>query len=77
MKTLGYILVFAGFAMLIFRGIQYTQKEKVVDTGPLEISIKEKKTLTWPYYAGAVAIVSGIVLILVEHRKRSRNSVQG
>jgi hypothetical protein len=70
MKTLGYILLLAGFAMLIFRGIQYTQKEKVVDTGPLEISIKEKKTFNWPYYAGAVAIVAGIVLVLAGRRKR-------
>jgi hypothetical protein len=70
MKTLGYVLLVAGFAMLITRGIQYTKKEKVIDTGPLEINIKEKKTINWPYYAGAIAIVAGVVLVLAERRKR-------
>ena len=69
MRILGYILLIAGFAMFIVRGIQYTQKEKLIDTGPLEISIKEKKTLSWPYYAGAVAIVAGIILILTDRKK--------
>ena len=70
MRILGYFLVLAGFIMLIARGIQYTKKEKLVDAGPVEISVKEKKMLTWPYYAGALAVVAGFILIVMD-KKRS------
>jgi uncharacterized membrane protein YidH (DUF202 family) len=65
MKVLGIILITAGLLMLLLRQIQYTKKEKVVDVGPVEITKKEPKTITWPYYAGAIAIGAGIVVLLV------------
>lgn len=65
MKVLGIILITAGLLMLLFRQIQYTKKEKVVDVGPVEITKKEPKTITWPYYAGGIAIGAGIVVLLL------------
>ena len=56
--------------MLIMRGFQYTEKEKVLDAGPIEITKKEQKTITWPYYAGAVSLITGIILVLVDRKKR-------
>ncbi len=70
MKIIGYILCIAGFLMLILKGIDYTTKEKLVDAGPLEISVKEKKTLTWPLYAGAIALVAGIALVIIDRGSR-------
>ena len=55
--------------MFLLKGINYTKNEKIVDAGPLEINVKEKKTLTWPFYAGAIAIVAGISLVLLDRRK--------
>lgn len=69
MKTAGYILVVIGILMFLLKGINYTKNEKIVDAGPLEINVKEKKTLTWPFYAGAIAIVAGISLVLLDRRK--------
>ena len=69
MKILGYLLILTGCIMLITKGINYTKEKKVVDAGPLEINIKEKKTLTWPYFAGAIAIVAGVSLVLLDRKK--------
>jgi len=66
MKIIGYVLCIAGFLMLCLKGIDYTKKEKLVDAGPVEISVKEKKTLTWPLYAGAIAMVAGITLVIID-----------
>ena len=74
MKIVGILFIVAGLAMLIIRGIQYTQREKILDVGPVTITKKEPKTITWPYYAGAIAIVAGIVLVLVD-RKGNRGGV--
>jgi hypothetical protein len=71
MKIFGIILIIAGFAMLILNGINYTKKEKVVDVGPVEITKKEHKTLTWPYYSGAIVIAGGIILVFVSRRKNA------
>ena len=70
MKTIGIILIVVGLVMLIIRGVNYTQKEKVVDLGRIEINKEEKKTVTWPLYAGGVAVVAGIALVLVGRKEK-------
>lgn len=72
MRTLGIILIVAGIAMLVLKGIGYTKKEKVVDAGPIEINRTEHKTLSWPYYAGGIAVVAGIVLVVASAGRRTR-----
>jgi len=69
MRTLGIVLIIAGILMLIFTNISFTKEEKVVDLGPLEVNKKEKKTIDWPSYAGGIAVVSGIVVLLAYRRK--------
>ena len=64
MRTFGIILIVLGLVMLIIRGVNYTQKEKVLDLGRVEISKEETKTVSWPLYAGGIAVVAGLVLVL-------------
>jgi hypothetical protein len=70
MKTVGWVLLVAGIVMLLVRSFNYTTKEKVVDAGPIEISKKETHTVVWPYYAGGILAVTGLVLVLVGPRRR-------
>ncbi|WP_153799221.1 hypothetical protein [Foetidibacter luteolus] len=70
MRTAGIILIIAGILMFVFRSINFTKEEKVVDAGPIEINRKENKTIGWPTYAGGVAVVAGVVLVLAG-KKRS------
>jgi len=69
MKIVGFILIVIGIVMLLLRGIEYTKKEKVLDAGSVEITRKEPRTITWPYYAGGIAIVGGIILVILDVRK--------
>ena len=70
MKTLGIILIVIGILMFLFGNINFTRKEKVVDVGPIEITKKEKKTIEWPNYAGAVAVVAGAIILLTAGKQR-------
>lgn len=70
MKTIGIILIVIGIAMLIFRGFSVQTEKKVVDVGPVEINKKENKWIGWPVYAGAVAIIAGIVLVVADRKKK-------
>ena len=69
MKIFGIILIAAGILMLVLKGFNFTQEKKVVDIGPLEINTKEKKTVTWPTYAGVIALVAGVALVALDRKK--------
>ena len=69
MRFLGIILIVVGLLMFIFRSFNYTKKEKVIDAGPLEINRKENKSVSWPMYAGGLAVVAGIILIVADKKK--------
>jgi uncharacterized membrane protein len=63
-RNLGIILIIIGAAMLIWTGFTYTKKEKVIDAGPLQVSVDRQKTVNWPPYLGAVLLIGGIVIIV-------------
>lgn len=69
-RNLGIILIIAGAVMLIWTGISFTKKEKVVDIGPLSVSVDKKQQLTWPPYLGGVLLVAGIIFIVTDKKRR-------
>jgi hypothetical protein len=69
MKTFGIILIVAGIAMLIFRGFSVQTEKKVVDVGPIEINKKENKWVGWPVYAGGIAIVAGVIMVVADRKR--------
>lgn len=71
MKVFGTVLIILGVLMMMFRNISFTKEKKVVDLGPLEINKKEKKTIGWPVYAGAIAIVGGLVIVIGENNRKT------
>ncbi len=71
MKPFGIILIAAGILMLVFGNVSFTTEKKVVDIGPLEINKKEKKTIGWPNYAGIIAVVGGIAVLIAGNRKEN------
>lgn len=71
MKTIGIILLIAGLAMLIWKGINFQTEKKVAEVGPLELHKTENQHIGWPAYAGGVVAVLGVVLI-VAGRKNAK-----
>ncbi|MCC6288424.1 MAG: hypothetical protein IT249_11110 [Chitinophagaceae bacterium] len=69
MKVLGIILIVAGIAMFLFRGFSFTKEKKLIDVGPVELNTKEKKQVSWPTYAGGIAMVAGVVVLLAGRKK--------
>ena len=62
-RTIGIVLIVIGAAMLIWTGFSYTKKEKVVDAGPLQISVNKQKSVNWPPYLGGILLIGGIVIV--------------
>ena len=68
-KIAGLVLIVAGALMLGYGSFSYTKEETPVKLGPIELSVKEKKTVNFPVWAGVGVIVVG-GLLLAFGRKR-------
>jgi len=69
LKIVGIILIVLGVVALVFQGITYTTREKVIDIGPIHATADEKKTIPLPPVLGAIALVGGIVLLVAGRKK--------
>jgi hypothetical protein len=71
MRTFGAVLIVAGVVMFLFNGFNYITEKRVVDIGPIKIDKAEKHYFSWPAYAGGIALVAGIVILVGAKRKVS------
>ena len=63
-------LIVLGIIALLYGGITYTKREKILDVGPIEATAETRETIPLPPVLGVLAIVGGIALLVVEGRKR-------
>ena len=64
-KLVALVLIVAGAIALAYGGFSYTKDTTVVKVGPLELSVKEKKSVDVPMWAGIAAVVAGGALLLL------------
>lgn len=62
-KLVGVVLLVAGVLALAYGSFSYTKDTTAVKVGPMELSVKEKKTVNVPMWAGVGAIVVGGLLL--------------
>jgi hypothetical protein len=63
-KVVAVFLMVAGVLMLAYGGFSYTKENTAVKVGPIELSVKEQKTVNFPVWAGVGAIVVGGLLLV-------------
>ena len=68
-KIVAIVLVVAGILGLAYGTFSYTKETHDVKLGPLELSVKEKQTVSVPIWAGVGAIVAGSGLLLLARKK--------
>lgn len=66
---LGIVLIVLGVAGLIFGGITYTTREKVVDVGALHVTAEKEHTIPILPIVGGVVLAGGIAVVAVTARK--------
>jgi len=67
-KIVAIILIIAGIAGLMYGKFTYTKATHEAKLGPIDLSVKEKKTVNIPLWAGIAAIVAGALLLVVPKR---------
>jgi hypothetical protein len=69
LMLIGIILIALGIGALVYQGITYTSKEKIIDIGPIEASADTQKTIPLPPIVGTIAIVGGLGLVILGRKK--------
>jgi uncharacterized membrane protein YidH (DUF202 family) len=65
---IGLLLIFGGLAALAYPYITYTEKERVVDVGPIQIDKEETKHFPISQVAAIAALVVGLALVFAGNR---------
>jgi len=68
---IGIVLIVLGVAGLVFQGITYTTREKVVDIGVLQVTAEKEKTIPIPAIVGGLALAGGVAIVVVAARKKA------
>ncbi|PYQ26699.1 MAG: hypothetical protein DMF56_23240 [Acidobacteria bacterium] len=68
LKIVAIVLIVAGIAGLVYGKFSYTKATHELNVGPLDLSVKEKRTVNIPLWAGIVAIAAGGLLLIVPKR---------
>ncbi|MEO8856044.1 MAG: hypothetical protein ABI343_03555 [Burkholderiaceae bacterium] len=64
-RLIAVALIVLGILGLAYGGFSYTKDTTAVKLGPVELSVKEKKEVNIPMWAGIGAIVVGGVLLVM------------
>jgi TRAP-type C4-dicarboxylate transport system permease small subunit len=68
-RIVAFAFMVAGVLALVYGGFSYTKDTTAVKIGPLELSVKEKKNVNVPIWAGIGAIVVGGALLAFGSKK--------
>lgn len=68
-KIVGIVLLVAGVLALAYGGFTYTKDTHEAQLGPLELSVEEKERVNVPVWAGAAAVVTGVLLLVLDRKR--------
>jgi len=68
LKIIAIILIVAGIAGLVYGKFTYTKATHEAKLGPIDLSVKEKKTVDVPLWTSIGAIIAGGLLLFVPKR---------
>jgi hypothetical protein len=69
MRIIAILLIALGALALIYGGFSYTQDRTAAKIGPIELNVKETKTVPIPLWAGIAGIVVGGVLLVMGSKR--------
>ena len=70
-RIVGLLLVVVGIVALVWGGVFWTDRNTVLDAGPVEITTADREAVAVPPIVGAIAIVGGILLLVMPVRRRA------
>lgn len=70
-KIAAIVLIVIGILGLVYGSFTYTKDTHDATLGPIDVSVKDKKTVNIPVWSGVGAIVVGAALLFLLGNKKS------
>ena len=70
-RVVGIVLIVVGIMALVWGGVFLTDRDTIVDAGPLEIQTQDREGFSLPPVVGVIALVAGLVLVAMPSRHRA------
>ncbi len=68
-KILAILLILAGAGGLAYGQFTYTEESHDAKIGPIELSIKDNKTVHIPQWLAAVAVGGGVLMLMFDRKQ--------
>jgi TRAP-type C4-dicarboxylate transport system permease small subunit len=68
-RITGVVLIVASVLALAYGGFSYTKDTREAQLGPIELTVRENKTVNIPMWAGVLGIVIGGALLFYGKKK--------
>ena len=68
-RVMAIVLIALGVAGLAYGGFTYTKDTHETQIGPIELTVKDQRTVNVPIWAGIGAVVIGVGLLLAPPKK--------
>jgi drug/metabolite transporter (DMT)-like permease len=69
-KLVGIGLVILGVIALVWGGVFWTDRDTILDAGPLEVTTEDREGVAVPPVLGVIALIGGIVLLALPARRK-------
>jgi hypothetical protein len=69
-RIVGLVLVVIGVVALLWGGVFWTDRDTVLDAGPIKVTTDEREGVRIPPILGGAALLAGILLVVLPDRKR-------
>jgi multidrug transporter EmrE-like cation transporter len=69
-RIVGLVLVIFGIVVLAWGGVFWTERDTVIDAGPLQVQTEQQEGFALPPLVGIAAVIGGIVMLAIPERRR-------
>jgi hypothetical protein len=66
----GLLLAIAGILVLVVGGVFWTDRDTVLDAGPLQVETEQREGVAVPPIIGGALLVGGVLLLVLPARRR-------
>ena len=70
-RIMGIVLIVLGALTFVFKGFTYTEKETVLDLGPIEATAESRERVNVPLWVGGILLGAGVVLLVAGGKRTS------
>jgi uncharacterized membrane protein HdeD (DUF308 family) len=69
-RVVGIVLIIVGIVALVWGGVFWTERDTVLDAGPIEIATERQEGVSLPPILGIISLIGGIALVAIPARRR-------